>query len=61
MPVVRMLAQMAVADFDHGIAWHTRPADPEDATSSPILPLRDPDGNLIVFTGTFTSMSQPGS
>jgi len=43
MPVVRMLAQMAVADFDHGIAWHTRPADPEDATSSPILPLRDPD------------------
>lgn len=26
---------------------------PQDATSSRILPLQDPDGNRIVFTGSF--------
>lgn len=32
-----------------------RHAGPQDASSSRILPLTDPDGNRIVFTGPFTS------
>jgi hypothetical protein len=33
----------------------------QDATTSRILPLRDPDENQIVFTGAFDRMDQDGS
>ncbi|PZS17650.1 MAG: glyoxalase [Pseudonocardiales bacterium] len=43
-----------------GVAAHLDRAgiahpDPQDATSSQILPLQDPDGNRIVFTGAFVA------
>jgi catechol 2,3-dioxygenase-like lactoylglutathione lyase family enzyme len=33
---------------------------PQDASSSRILPLRDPDGNQIVFTGAFANNAGSG-
>ena len=40
------LTRLARAGIDHGGA--------QDATTSRILPITDPDGNRIVFTGPFT-------
>lgn len=40
-----------VAQLNHAGIAHT---GPQDATSSRILQLLDPDGNRVVFTGAFT-------